>query len=471
MSINNYKTINGLIDIQADSIESNYYNGILGDQVIYLSNVTSDIQQQINSLSIGISGSCIFLQSEINSISGLINNYIISNDKYVLSLSNTINYNYNTINSYIVAINNINAYQGLYLNSISSYIYSYNTQNDLINYNQNTFLLSLSNTVNNNYNTINSYIVNINNVNAYQSLYLNSISSYIYSYNTNNDLINYTQDLYLVSLSSYIYTLSGMIKTITLTPGPKGDTGPTGATGPQGGQGPKGDTGDKGDKGDKGDTGPQGSPGVVDIGIGVAVGVLQAEIIVVQTQVTALEASVTTIEGEIVTLTADVTTLNAKTEFQSVLGTTTNFSGDVTVSNPVLNVRLSSDVTEKSKFYSGIDCDAGSSMNGLVVTNGLQSDTIQSNSVSIDNNKLKMFTNSGVDQISYNSISTGVRDCGIEFSGPPFNPLLVSDIGTMNLRAGSINIGNANQSSIVNINGTVYFANPLNMTSFFNQFP
>ena len=45
------------------------------------------------------------------------------------------------------------------------------------------------------------------------------------------------------------------IGSISLTPGPKGDTGATGA------QGPKGDKGDKGDTGATGATGPQGPQG------------------------------------------------------------------------------------------------------------------------------------------------------------------------------------------------------------------
>lgn len=58
------------------------------------------------------------------------------------------------------------------------------------------------------------------------------------------------------------------IGSISLTPGPKGDTGATGAKGDTGAQGPKGDTGAtgaagaagaKGDKGDTGATGPAGS--------------------------------------------------------------------------------------------------------------------------------------------------------------------------------------------------------------------
>lgn len=57
------------------------------------------------------------------------------------------------------------------------------------------------------------------------------------------------------------------IGSISLTPGPKGDTGsqgPTGATGPQGPAGSNGSNGSdgaKGDKGDKGDTGATGATG------------------------------------------------------------------------------------------------------------------------------------------------------------------------------------------------------------------
>ena len=81
-----------------------------------------------------------------------------------------------------------------------------------------------------------------------------------------------------------------------------------------------------------------------------------------------------------------------------------------------------------------------------------------------------MKTISGLDQISYNSLGpTDIRDCAIEFYQP--SPLtLTSDTGTMNLRAFNINIGNANQTSLVYINGTCYFNNPINMTGFINQF-
>lgn len=66
-----------------------------------------------------------------------------------------------------------------------------------------------------------------------------------------------------IDLSAYATTnyVDESIRTIELTPGPKGDKGDTGAQGPQGLQGLKGDTGETGPKGEKGDTGPVGPQG------------------------------------------------------------------------------------------------------------------------------------------------------------------------------------------------------------------
>lgn len=55
------------------------------------------------------------------------------------------------------------------------------------------------------------------------------------------------------------------LKTISLTPGPKGETGergPIGPIGPQGLTGPKGDKGEPGERGPQGDTGPKGAEGL-----------------------------------------------------------------------------------------------------------------------------------------------------------------------------------------------------------------
>ena len=435
--MNNNKSINGLVDIQADYIESNYYNGVPSSKILYLSNVTSDIQQQIDYLNTGISGQYInntYLQNQINSLSGSLNTFTISN-------------------------NNIDNYQNLYLTSISSYVNTYNSNNTNLNNYQNLYSTSISG-------SLNTYIISNNNVNSYQDANISSISGLLNTYIISNNNINSYQSLYMNSLS-------GAIKNIQLTPGPIGPIGPmgpTGPTGPQGGQGGKGDRGDKGDTGDQGPQGPAGPSADASLIIGIVnsaviAGVTGAGV----ASLGALATQVQTIQTEVTANTANLAVLNTKTEFQSVLGSTTNFSGDVTVSNPILNVRLSSDATTTSKFYSGIQCDTGSVMNGLQVNNGLQSDTIQANSISVDNNKFKMFTNNNTNQISYNGISTGIRDCAVEFTSPTFNPFFHSDIGTINMRAGNINIGNADQTSVIYLNGIVYFNNVIN-TGFFNQF-
>ena len=76
-----------------------------------------------------------------------------------------------------------------------------------------------------------------------------------------------------IDLSAYATTnyVDESIRTIELTPGPKGDKGDTGPVGPQGPQGPQGEKGDigpigltgpKGDTGAKGDKGDKGNDGI-----------------------------------------------------------------------------------------------------------------------------------------------------------------------------------------------------------------
>ena len=75
---------------------------------------------------------------------------------------------------------------------------------------------------------------------------------------TEAQLANGEVDLSAYATTSYV---DESIRTIELTPGPKGEKGDTGAQGPQGPQGLKGDTGKTGPQGKKGDTGPIGPQG------------------------------------------------------------------------------------------------------------------------------------------------------------------------------------------------------------------
>ena len=125
-------------------------------------------------------------------------------------------------------------------------------------------------------------------------------------------------------------------------------------------------------------------------------------------------------------------------------------------------IAIQFNTTGQSYFYKGLNIQANTTTNGITNSNGISNTGgIISDSLSIDSGKLSLLTN-GSDQIAYKSITTGVRDAGIEFSSN-FNPFFLTDTGI-------INIGNADQTSIVYINGMCYFTNPVNFTSFMNQF-
>ena len=94
---------------------------------------------------------------------------------------------------------------------------------------------------------------------------------------------------------------------------------------------------------------------------------------------------------------------------------------------------------------------------------------------SINNKNINLTTNI-LGQSNINILSSGTstyeRDAGIDVSGPLVNQTNLSDLGTMSLRAGIINIGNGSQTSIINLNGFVnmQFNGGLNLNGFINQF-
>ena len=492
MNCNN-KTINGLIEIDSDYVVSDYYNDVNGNQLIYLQNVRSDIQQQIDNCNMSISGSTInynYLQSEINTISGTLNNYIISNNNivqyqnlYMYSISSYI-YSYNTINnninniqnlyltslsSSISTINNLNNYQNLYMSSISSYIISYNNNNNNINNYQNLYINSLSGTLNN-------YIISNNNINNYQNLYLvslsnsilslnnyiyNSISGYLYYYNQTVNYSNITYGYMNQSLSyrnnCYDYTNTCNLD-VTYCNNLKDET----IINKNEAIDAKNSAVDAKNSANASAGASAGSAAASGASAGASAGFA-----------TSAAASASEAAAYVATFNSTygprIEVVEGKCQYQNVILGVTDFSSDVSVSNGPIIVELKK--TDRSLFSLGIDAESGSITNGINNSNGINNTGgIISDSISIDSGKLAIKKNT-VNQISYNSVgSTSVRDAGIEFIAPLFNPYLLSDTGTMNLRAFNVNIGNADQSSVVYINGTVYFSNPLNMSNFINQF-
>jgi hypothetical protein len=192
----------------------------------YLTNVSSDIQQQINNITPStevssfinsLSGSIfnnninqnlysISLSGRLNnyiisnnnyviSLSGRINNYVISNNLYTLSLSGRINNNNNiqnsNLNNYIIS-NNLN------ILTLSSIIYNNDQSSNLNNYiiSNNNYVSGLSGRINDNYNIIQSNI--------------NYIAS---NYVPNLELLNYAK---LYTNLSYLLDINGNLNATTI---------------------------------------------------------------------------------------------------------------------------------------------------------------------------------------------------------------------------------------------------------------
>ena len=108
------------------------------------------------------------------------------------------------------------------------------------------------------------------------------------------------------------------------------------------------------------------------------------------------------------------------------------------------------------------------------MTNNIQTNQLNvKNSV---NNKNINLTTDNIGQTNINMLSSGtgtyLRDAGVDVLTPLVNTSQLSDMGTMSLRAGTINIGNASQTSIINLNGIVNVTlnGGMNLSGFINQF-
>ena len=178
--------------------------------------------------------------------------------------------------------------------------------------------------------------------------------------------------------------------------------------------------------------------------------------------------ALTTAVGELET---NVGYLDTKTQFQSsnLLLNRTTFESRMYLDNDVniqgnLNtygtsnlqgVNVQGDIRAQSKIYS---------------TQGIESYSDIKAVQSLNNKNIVLTTNtSGFSSINLKASTSGVqnRDCGIDCS-PALINFTSNDLGTMSLRGGIINIGNADQTSIINLNG---YINGLSLSNgFFNQF-
>jgi hypothetical protein len=234
-----------------------------------------------------------------------------------------------------------------------------------------------------------------------------------------------------------------------------GATGSTGATGPTGATGATGATGPKGDKGDSytGDFGASLLDAAEFVAVQTEIAIIEAQIVTMQAQVLALETSVTAIE-------TDVETLNQKTLYQTAgvdlsSDPYTSFESKLNVTNGVSSI-VSIDPNGSSEFNNPIEANDGLTVDGQTEVDKLQINGNISSSLKLGNN-----TNT-------------YRDAGIEFSPAVSNPLSLDDLGSLSMKATTVNIGSSTTSAVnigptsqlgtTVINGYVTF--PL-MSSFF----
>ena len=138
---------------------------------------------------------------------------------------------------------------------------------------------------------------------------------------------------------------------------------PTGLSGGNGFNGAQGAQGDAGPKGDKGDTGSAGSsPDVLAI---IATILTSGTILGALAAIAALEAQILTMQGQITAIDIEIATLQAKTLYQSVVGTATRFTSNLQINDGMYN-----DVIlkrgEKSEFYYGINTGDDVSVAGSI---------------------------------------------------------------------------------------------------------
>lgn len=505
------KNLTGLVTVNADDIYSEYYEDIPSENIVYLNGLTSNVQQQIDAInSQSSSGGGYFLiwaessngYSTVNSGyqwsygSGGVNS---TNTPLVLGFScNLIRFavrssSLPSTNATVQIIKNGSVYYSI------SGINSTNYTVDLSNSNlalAPTDSISLCTTSGSGGGLIRiSLSFSSNGIKGDTGQGL----TYKGTYSSSTSYIPY--DFVYYNGSSYICILActNVVPTNTTfwglmaiqgqsgQKGDKGDTGNTGNTGPRG---------EKGEKGDKGDS------ATVDIG-SIVVGVVSAiGFTALQTEVTALQTEVGVLGASVAIAEENIAVLQTKTQNQSATIETTNFLGDVNITNGVSNtitlskqgdIECSNLETSGSITVNGnVSCDGSIEANGsLTLTNGeiiMNNNTNASNvnpMFKVDANghistQGDININQGLVTIASIESSTGVLTCNSAVLNQNLQVMgssEMNDVGANNIMANNIMLPSTgtiktntiissgdmiklisigDMSHIVNIYGTVY---------------
>ena len=258
-----------------------------------------------------------------------------------------------------------------------------------------------------------------------------------------NDVVSFNGSSY-ICLSDVRYVYPDSNTTYWYYLAVKGDTGDTGP------RGPKGDRGDTGPRGPKGNDGADGSSpdiGTIITAVLATAGIvaLQAQITIIGTSVATLQTQMTAVQTQITIMDTEITTLDNKTLYQSTStpassgNNSTNFKSDV-----VIGTTFSDKITLSPYGLSTFEDDVN--IGGKLKV---------SNDLNVDGNEYISESLSVVGDISqsgnHNFKSGEITGAKIEYS----NILGLENKGTLGVRAGVINIGNADQTSVINLNGAV----------------
>jgi hypothetical protein len=273
----------------------------------------------------------------------------------------------------------------------------------------------------------------------------------------------------------------------------QGSQGVQGVQGPAGAQGAQGAKGDKGDKGDDGADGNADAATAAAAAAAVSAGIAATAAGVASSAATAAAASAAASAAGVAALEPRVEILELKTQLQSGTLTATSFSNQVNITNGVQTI-VSLDAggdnyfTGDVRIYQTGDNTAQITLNdtGLLQCKNLAvaeatdfndievSGTATIQTAQITNYNPIRFCN-GVDTTAAASIT---------YSQNPVNPSFQDNIGTMNLLAGTLNMGTltpvinigTSTSSIIGIGtslGSVNIAGAITLTGvvFINGFP
>lgn len=336
------KSLTGLVTVNADDIYSNFYQDVSSQSIVYLNGLTSNVQQQIDSLK-GSKGGGYFLvwAESANGYSTANSGFTWSYGASGTNATNTplvLGFSCNLIRFAIrsSSIPTTSATVQILKNGVLYYqvtgITGTATSIDLSGSNL-TFgpndTISIATTAGSGGGLVRvSLSFSSNGIQGPQGQGL----TYRGTYNSGTYYNPY--DIVYYNGSSYINLLacSGIVPTnmtywgMIAIQGSQGQKGDTGSRGPEGPQGPKGDTGDRGPKGDSGSI-----ANIAEIAISVAEFLFtQAEFVAIQSQITALQGQVAVIEESIAEI--DLKIQNQTASFE-----VTNFLGDVHVTNGVSN--------------------------------------------------------------------------------------------------------------------------------------